>query len=459
MTGDDFDRRSRELPEPKLELLDGLLTVGNGAGNMQLLRHVLDGWGAEAAVPMAPEELWRQALCQGFRSLDPPTPGKPADVWRAWAAQVSYAPDLPPAGPMRDGKHASARERLLMGLYGLAREHGDFAQAFGRDIVMRLGQDAFTPDVFAVSPRHEHRLNDHYLNGPGDLVIEILLRGREAYDREVKRRRYEAGGVGEYWIIDPVRRKTEFLRLGDDGFRSSNLDADGKYRPRAFPRLAFQPARLWESDSWGHGPNPFTIEAEMPCACPGKDKGGEGWGDLAFDPRPELRPLPLSFDEFISWAPEAKFELIDGKPWVGGSRGSRNVIGLLLRTEGLAKAVTVLHPSKWVAALALAEQERAADAERRAHWWNVARRVAAELRTRFGYGRLVVIGDLVRSRPLNLWSDITLVAFDTPEGRSTWEASHFLFERYRDEPDVNLLKYEHASRSEQEEVAAVGVEV
>ncbi len=89
----------------------------------------------------------------------------------------------------------------------------------------------------------------------------------------------------------------------------------------------------------------------------------------------------------------------------------------------------------------------------------MARRVAAELRTRFGYGRLVVIGDLVRSRPLSLWSDITLVAFDMPERQSTWDASHFLFDRYRDEPDMNLLKYEHASRSEQEEVAAGGVEV
>jgi Uma2 family endonuclease len=459
MTDDDFDRRCRELPEPKLELLDGRLTVGNGAGNMQLLRHVLDGWGAEAAVPMAPEQLWWLALSNGFRHLDPPAPGKSMAVWHAWAAQVSYTPNLSLAGPMRNAKHAAARERLMMGLYGLAREHNNFARVSGRDVVMRLGRDAFTPDVFAISPRHEHRLNDHYLSGPADLVIEILLPGHEAYDRDVKRLRYEAGGVREYWIMDPVRRKIEFLRITDDGFRPCALDADGKYRPGEFPGLAFQPARLWEGNSWGHGPNPFTIETEMPGACGGKEKGGEGWGDLTFDPRPEIEPLPLSFDEFISWAPEAKFELIDGKAWVGGSRGSRNVIGLLLRTEGLAQAVTVLHPSKWIAALALAEEERTTDAERRAHWWGVARRVANELRNRFGYGRLVVIGDLVRSRPLNLWSDITLIVFDTPKGRSTWDASRFLYERYRDEPDINLLKHEHASRSEQEEVAAAGTEV
>jgi Uma2 family endonuclease len=458
MSGDEFDQRIRDLPEPKLELLDGRLTVGNGAGNMQLLRHLLDGWGAEAAVPMAPAEWWWQALYQGFRAFDPPSPEKPA-VWKAWAAQLTYMPDLSPAGPMRDGRHAAARERLMLSLYGLAREHDDFAQVAGRDVVMRLGQAAFTPDVFAVSPRHQHRLNDHYLNGPADLVIEILLRGHEAYDREVKCRHYEAGGVGEYWIINPVGRNVEFLRLTQDGFGQSGLDPDGKYRPGAFPGLAFQPARLWEGNSWGHGPNPFTIEREMLITAAGKQQGGEGWGDLAFDPRPGLDPRPLSFDEFISWAPEAKFELINGKPWVGGSRGSRNVIGLLLRTEGLTKAVAVLHPSKWVAALTLAEQERDADAERRSHWWDVTRRVAAELRERFGFQRLIVIGDLVRPQPLNLWSDITLVALDMPKGQSTWDASRFLYERYRDEPDINLLKHEHASRSELEEVVAAGVEV
>jgi Uma2 family endonuclease len=459
MPRDDFDQYIREMPEPKLELLDGRLLVGNGAGNMQLLRHLLDGWGAGAAVPMAPAELWRQALHQGFRHLDPPAPAKPLPVWQAWAAQVTYVPALAPAGPMLDGKHRAARERLMMGLFGLARE-GTFAQVSGRDVVMRLGEDALTPDVFVVSPREGHLLNQHYLDGPADLVLEVLLPGHETYDRDVKRRRYAAGRVEEYWIVDPHRQTVELLRREGDDYRPRGLDSDGTIRPAAFPGLSFRPALLWEGDDWGHGPNPFTLEAEMPAA-PGRPfaMGGVAWGDLPFDPRPGLLPRPLSFEEFASWAPEAKFEMIDGKPWVGGSRGSRNVIGLLSRTEGLATAVTVLHPSQWVAALALAEQERAADAGRRAHWWEVARRAAGELRERFGFGRLVVIGDLVRPLPLNLWSDLTLVAFDLPKEQHTWDASHFLYERYRDEPDINLIKHEHATRSEQEEVAAAGVEI
>jgi len=142
----------------------------------------------------------------------------------------------------------------------------------------------------------------------------------------------------------------------------------------------------------------------MPPVPKGYAEGGISWGDLEFDPQPDLLPRPLSFDEFASWAPQAKFECIDGKPWVGGSRGSRNVLGMLLRTEGLVKAVTVLHPREWIAALMQAEENLAAEPERRERWWQTARKAAALLRKKFGYGRMVVIGDLLRPKRLSLWS-------------------------------------------------------
>ncbi len=455
---DAFDAHIRMMPEPKLELLDGRFLVGNSAGNMQLLRYLLDGWGPVAALPMAPAELWRQALHQGFRQFDPPPIEKPLDSWHAWAAQLAYAIDLPPAGPMVDGPHAAARERLTMNLFRLAGEH-QFAHVSGRDVVVRLGEDALTPDVFAVGSQRAHRLNEHYLDGPANLVVEILLPGHETYDGDIKRCRYAAAGVEDFWIIDPRRRSAEFLRLAAQQYRACAADADGKYRPATFPGLAFQLDLLWKGESWIREPNPFSVEAEMPRISKKLTKGGSGWGDLAFDPLPGLEARRLSFAEFMSWAPPAKFEVIDGKRWVGGSRGSRNVIGMILRTEGLARAVTVQHPHAWVMALMQAEQERATDAERRRHCWEVARRAAAELREQFEFSRLVVIGDLVRPKPLNAWSDITLVAFDLTEDQDIWDASRYLYKHYRDEIGLNLIEYDHATRSEQEEAAAAGVEV
>ncbi len=322
MTGDDFDRRILELPEPKLELLDGLLTVGNGAGNMQLLRHVLDGWGAEAAVPMAPEERWRQALYQGFRRLDPPMPEKPADVWHAWAAQGELRV-LDLLWRVRCGTTSTPRARAVAdgSVRLLSRRNTAISRSGGtRDVVMRLGQDAFTPDVFAVSPTHRHLLNDHYLNGPGDLVIEILLRGHEAYDREVKRRRYEVG-VGEYWIIDPVRRKTEFLRLGDDGFRPSDPRRGWEISPsKASSDWPSSYWPLWEGNSWGHGAeNLFAIETDA--KCPSAKRAGGRRGRAIW---PSTRGRNSSHCRLLRRVHfrglRAKFEPIDGKPWPMAAR-------------------------------------------------------------------------------------------------------------------------------------------
>ena len=458
MSRDEIDRWLEEMPEPKLELLDGRFVVGNDAGNMRLLQYLLEGWGVGAVLAMAPAERWWEALAQGFQNFDPPSPRKPASVWQSWAAQLSYSLALPPAGPMADGKHRAVRESLMMGLFHLTGLEG-FAHAIGRDVIMRLGNDAFTPDVFVTGPESSLRLNRHYLDGPADLVIEVLLRGHERYDREVKRQRYGAGGVPEYWLVDPIEKTVEFLRWTGQEYRLHSPETDGTSRPQAFPGLRFDPSKLWQAGGWQRGPNPWSVEAPMLNLSKGYAEGGISWGDLAFDPQPDLQPRPLSFEEFASWAPQAKFECIDGKPWVGGSRGSRNVLGMLLRTEGLTKAVTVLHPREWIAALRKAEEDLAAEPQRRERWWQATRKAVALLRKKFGYGRLVVIGDLLRPKSLSLWSDVTLVAFNRPEKADTWKVSHFLYEKFRDDPDVNLIEHKYATKAERQAIDAEGVEI
>ena len=128
-----------------------------------------------------------------------------------------------------------------------------------------------------------------------------------------------------------------------------------------------------------------------------------------------LRPTPITFEQYITWCPEAKFELVDGKPQIGGWEGTRNVLGLLLMTFGLEDVVALHHPREWVAALLAQEQDQLNDAGRRDVWWGVARQAAALLRERFGAQRVAVIGDLVRPEPLGFWSELTLVAWGLPK--------------------------------------------
>ena len=62
-----FEDFTRHHPENKLELIDGQLIVGNSlAGSRLLLRQILQGWGAEAAIALVPIETWLLALATGY---------------------------------------------------------------------------------------------------------------------------------------------------------------------------------------------------------------------------------------------------------------------------------------------------------------------------------------------------------------------------------------------------------
>jgi len=60
----------------------------------------------------------------------------------------------------------------------------------------------------------------------------------------------------------------------------------------------------------------------------------------------------LTFEQYLAWCPEAKFDVMDGKPEIGGWEGTRNMLGPLL-SFGLTEVVRLLHPREWVAALLL----------------------------------------------------------------------------------------------------------
>lgn len=238
-------------------------------------------------------------------------------------------------------------------------------------------------------------------------------------------------------------------------FLNKSLESDGRYRPSSIPGLAFFPASLWREEDWyrgGRNQEMFILEAlEQPFGRIPSQNDGLGWGCLLFTPDLQLEPVPIAFEQYICWCPEAKFEFWDGKPQIGGDRGIRNLIGMLLMTFGLASSVKVLPPEVWVNAL----RERVAleqqDNERKAAWWNIARQAAALLRD-YGVTKLGVIGDLVRSQPLNYWSDITLLAWDVPE-RKGYEIYQDL-RKLSQEPKLQLLELDDYMTVEEKQAIA-----
>jgi len=103
------------------------------------------------------------------------------------------------------------------------------------------------PDILFVAQEHLDRLKETYLDGPADLVVEITSPESIVQDRGEKFYEYEAGGVGEYWLIDPQRRRAEFYRLGEEGwYQLIPVDEGGVYRSEVVSGFWLRPSWLWE---------------------------------------------------------------------------------------------------------------------------------------------------------------------------------------------------------------------
>jgi Uma2 family endonuclease len=100
------------------------------------------------------------------------------------------------------------------------------------------------PDLMVVLEGSLQRLTDQYLDGPAELVVEIISQGTEATDRDDKFYEYEAGGVAEYWLIDPIREVADFFVRDDRGtFRAS---PERPFPSSILQGLRVDPEWLWE---------------------------------------------------------------------------------------------------------------------------------------------------------------------------------------------------------------------
>jgi Uma2 family endonuclease len=138
---------------------------------------------------------------------------------------------------------------LLLQIMNIYAETRNLGQVLSAPFLMRLldvpsGRE---PDLLFVARAHLDRLKEAYLDGPADLVVEIVSPESRARDRGEKFYEYEAAGVGEYWLIDPDRQQAEFYRLGaDDRYRLFTADAEGIYRSEVLPGLWLRVEWLWQ---------------------------------------------------------------------------------------------------------------------------------------------------------------------------------------------------------------------
>ncbi len=140
---------------------------------------------------------------------------------------------------------------LLSFLQTLLRIYLDL-KSLGRLVLagvpMYVGDDqpAREPDLMVLLAAHLDRLTPKYVNGAADVAVEIVSPESDERDRGKKFLEYEAAGVPEYWLIDPIRRQVTFYLRGEDGhYQSAVADAQGRYASRILPGFVLDPAWLW----------------------------------------------------------------------------------------------------------------------------------------------------------------------------------------------------------------------
>ncbi len=101
------------------------------------------------------------------------------------------------------------------------------------------------PDLAFVAANRLDRIKPGYVDGPPDLAVEIVSPDSVDRDYEGKRRRYEAAGVLEYWIIDPLESTATFLVREGDAF-VEQVSSKHVYQSRVLEGFELDVRWLWQ---------------------------------------------------------------------------------------------------------------------------------------------------------------------------------------------------------------------
>ncbi|MBD3253893.1 MAG: hypothetical protein GF383_02320 [Candidatus Lokiarchaeota archaeon] len=101
------------------------------------------------------------------------------------------------------------------------------------------------PDLMVIKPEHYNRIMETRIQGPADLVIEILSPTTRELDLTKKLPHFRQAGVEEVWIIAPENQ--EFIIYWEKEEKKwSKENADTYIESRILADLKFKPIWIWE---------------------------------------------------------------------------------------------------------------------------------------------------------------------------------------------------------------------
>ena len=123
-------------------------------------------------------------------------------------------------------------------------EHYQVGRIYAAPYRIKLPGYAPEPDIMFLAAEHTGRLRKAHLDGPADLIIEIVSPESVERDRIKKFNAYESAGVTEYWLIDPDHQMAEFYIL-QNGHYHLVEPIDGVYSSRVLRSFDLEIEWLW----------------------------------------------------------------------------------------------------------------------------------------------------------------------------------------------------------------------
>lgn len=146
---------------------------------------------------------------------------------------------------------ASARHQdianFLFALLSTFAQVHSLGKALNSPFQMKLKRSGREPDLLFLAKAHLSRLKKAYLDGPADLVVEIVSPESIERDRSTKLYEYQEAGIPEYWLIDPDLKEAKLYQLDTAGHYSlMQPDESDIYHSTVLPGFWLRVDWLWQ---------------------------------------------------------------------------------------------------------------------------------------------------------------------------------------------------------------------
>jgi Uma2 family endonuclease len=119
--------------------------------------------------------------------------------------------------PSPSWAHSTVVANLILMLIPIVAMLGGRWRTAPLDVFFR-GADPVQPDIVVLLPDSRAHPIERGVEGPPDLLIEVLSPSNRGHDLLTKRSLYARAGVREYWLLDPETQTIEILTLDRDAF-------------------------------------------------------------------------------------------------------------------------------------------------------------------------------------------------------------------------------------------------